>query len=69
MSGSVRAHTNLCPSELLSGVVSCVNPMEFQRMEPTCLQSVFMAAASSALQLAGALCSVLPAPPHQWVGG
>lgn len=42
---------------LASGLPSsagwCVNPMEFQGMEPTCLQSVFMAAASSALQLAG----------------
>lgn len=42
-----------CASELLSCAASCVHPMEFQKMEPTCFQSGFTVAASSALQLAG----------------
>lgn len=40
-------------SELLSCTASCANPMKFQEIEPTCIQSGFTAAASSALQLAG----------------
>lgn len=51
----VWAHTGCCTSQSRRPVLSRVNAVECQGMEPTCFQLGFPAAASSALQLAADL--------------